>query len=181
MRLHSFKAKPEASASKDQTRPVLTHLYLRITGEGDARIGRLEATDSYKLVSIPVEVEDGDTEGFIPVEVLKAARKASRGSSAVQIEANGGLVIEDGTTYPRPEPGTWPKTDQLIPTDTTEFEVGLSARFLWDLAQAFGDDRVVVKFTAAKDGSPDPLRPIHVRPMGSAEGVAILMPVRVGG
>jgi hypothetical protein len=179
MKLLSFKSKPEAVPSKEKHRPVLTHLYLRITEENGERVGTLEATDSYKAVMIPVELEDEDTEGFVTIEALKQARKDSpRGT--VRLSANGGLVTPEGTEFSRPEAGQWPRLPELVPQDTTEFEIGLSAKFLYEMAQAYGDDRVRIKFTASTDGSPNPMRVMHVRPL-NGEGEGILMPIRLAG
>lgn len=181
MRLLSFKSKPEAVVSKDQTRPVLTHLYLRIEETEEGRKGTLEATDSYKLVRIPVEVEDDDTEGFIPVEVYKQARKvSSKTLGAVEVKANGSLDLQDGSSFPRTMEGQFPRTGELMNLAPSEFEIGLNARFLYDLAQAFGEDTVRIRFTGRDGGQPDALRPMTVRPLGG-DADAILMPIRLAG
>jgi len=183
VKLPSLKCKPETVVSKDKSRPVLTHLYLRIT-EGES-IGSLQATDSYKAVRIPVEVGKDDTEGFVSPDVYKAARKVTpKTAGGVEFEVNGGYTLADGTTHPREFQGTWPKLDEIMDVPASTFTVGLNARFLFDLAQAFGSDTVKITFTAGRGGSdPDPLRPMKVEPIdgdlkgSSADG--ILMPVRV--
>jgi len=181
MKLPSFKSKPEAVPSKDTSRPVLTCLYLRVEENGE---GWLEATDSYKAVRIPVLTEEGDTDGLIPVEALKEARKQSRTEKrgAVEMAVNGSVVTPNGGQYERPE-GTWPKLPELWPDETAKFEIGFSARFLWELAQAFGEDTVRLSFTAGPNGDPQNLRPIHVTPLrGDVPGAkGLLMPIRLAG
>jgi hypothetical protein len=184
MKLGNAKAKPELCVSKDKQRPVLTHLYLRIVkgrGKSAKPVGTLEATDSYRAVRLPVTLDDGDTEGFIPADVYKAARKLGG-----WIQANDSLVTADGTTYPRPALGQWPKLEQLWPAETAELEVGLNALFLWELAQALGSEQVRLRFMPTEDGDPDNGRAILVEPLrgdGVAGGQGLLMPIKlsVGG
>jgi DNA polymerase III sliding clamp (beta) subunit (PCNA family) len=178
MQLHSYKARPEACASKDQTRPVLTCLHLRINEDGTAT---LEATDSYQAISIPVTVEEGDTEGLIPVEAVTEARKQGRGTKEVNLEANGKVIAPNGASWVRPE-GTFPKIPELIPAQLAEFEIGLNPTLLANMAKAFGAETVRIQFCAGSNGMPDNLRPMVVTPRsGDLQGEAkgILMPVRL--
>lgn len=177
-------AKLEKAASRDQSRPVLTALNLRVDEDGN---GWLEATDSYKAVVIPVGVDEGDTPGMIPAAVLPEARKlAARRESVSHVTVNGAAVLDNGATYERPV-GKFPDIPQLRPDGYLDFEIGVNARFLLDIAEAFGGS--VVKLRLALDsqsGQPSNLRPILVEPSSAERGMdatrggwAILMPVRV--
>lgn len=196
----SLRTKLEKLVSKDTSRPVLTHLYLRIVGEGDNRRGWLEGTDSYKLGRVPVELEEGDTEGFIPAEVIGAARKAKADS----IRANGSLELEQLgkviATFPRTFEGQFPNTDALIPEEPARFEgrrwnVGLNPKLLLELAEGMGAETVTLEFVATRpapgpaggagDYSPSNLRPMVVRPLATFRGceenhdaIGLLMPIR---
>lgn len=57
------------AASRDKSRPVLTCVYL------DVDRAELQATDSYCLASVPVEVEEGDVSGLIAPEAIAALRE----------------------------------------------------------------------------------------------------------
>ena len=181
-------AKVEKVASKDRSRPVLAHLFVR---EGDEPgSGTLEATDSYALVRVPVELDEGDTAGFVTSATLTEARKGAVGGE-VELTVNGSVSYrtkEGGeVSATRPEPGKFPDTAQLFPSELSTFEVGLNPKLLLGLAEAMGSaDRVKLTF-ARKSGSSvacdsDPLRPILVEPLtGGVDGAnGILMPVRVG-
>jgi DNA polymerase III sliding clamp (beta) subunit (PCNA family) len=184
-------AKVEKAASKDSTRPVLQHLYLR-AGK-DAGEGTLEATDSYMLVRVPVTMEDGDTEGFLPASALTEARKAAdRYTSEVHVGANGSIEYgtKDGgtVTLARPEPGKFPDTAQLFPGELSTFEVGVNPKLLLAAAEAMGCETIRLSFARKRESSiecdSDPLRPITVRPLNgttSPDAVAIVMPIRIAG
>ena len=196
----SLRTKLEKLVSKDQSRPVLTHLYLRIVGEGEGRRGFLEGTDSYKLGRVPVELEPGDTEGFIPAEVITAARKAKadgiRANGSLELEAFGKVVA----TFPRTFEGQFPNTDQLLELepamiDGGRWTIGLNPKLLLELAAGMGAETVTLEFTATKtyprdgepivEGRPSNLRPIVVRPLATFRGceenheaIGLLMPIR---
>lgn len=195
------KAKPEKCASRDESRPVLTTVNLRVVKPaGDVQpatdtspetfepgSGFLEATDSYKLVRVPVELEPGDVDGLISVESLQAARKSDRHNprlSAGEASAD----IPGGASYPRPFGGQFPNVDSLVPAgawgtkSTTVWEIGFSAKLLYELAQGLGSDGVRISFQPSPDGTePNPLRPITVRALrdGDPDAVGILMPIRL--
>jgi DNA polymerase III sliding clamp (beta) subunit (PCNA family) len=199
----NLKHKFEKLASKDDTRPVLHALYLRIEGEGDSRRGYIEGTDSYKLGRIPVELDDDDTEGFLQLEVLAAARKlkcdAIRCNGAVELAQYGQTVA----TYPREDRGQFPNTAALIDHEPAQIEgerwkIGLNPAYLVDLAAAMGAETVELEFTATRpapgpDGGPVDFRPSNLRPItvrpgsllkdadASPDTVGVLMPVRLRG
>ncbi len=190
------RTKLDKLASKDQSRPAMTSLYLRIVGEGAERRGYLEGTDSYKLGRVPVELADDDTEGFIPVEVIAAARKAK----LTDVRANGSLELREYDTvrasFPREDRGQFPDTDRLMELEPARIEgetwrIGLNPRLLFELAEGIGAETVSLEFTATKpapgpdggpvDFRPSGLRPIVVRPMSgqTPDAIGLLMPVRV--
>ena len=186
------RSKIEKCAGKDETRLTLTRLHLRILGEGKEREGVLEACDSYKLVQIPVELDEGDTEGTIPVEAVTQGRKAAgrnpqmpvilADEEKVHVAGNGADI-----TFERPRDGQdYPKTQQLFPDDEQlgDFEIAVNAKYLYEMAQAYGDDVVQLRFTkGGANGDISPLRPIIVTPnapkpeFDGARG--LLMPVRI--
>ena len=172
-------AKIEKAASKDAARPTLNRLYLRITetktGRGrnrrTHRQGWLEATDSYKLVRIPVELDEEDVEGFIPIEAVTRARK----HRVVEIGAAVGVRVKD-VVFDRPGDGTWPDLPKLVEADSSTFSIGLNARLLMELAEALGSDDLRLDFTGS-------LTPIKVLPLGgeAPQSVGLIMPIRLAG
>ena len=193
--------KLEKAVSTDQSRPVLCHLYLRITGEGNERRGSLEGTDSYHLTRVPVDVAPEDTEGFIPVDAITAARKAK----VDELTCNGAVSFTspDGAvqTWPRRDVGQFPNTDQLLAIEPAliegeRWQIGLNPKFLLDLAESLGAETITLEFarptTAGRDSTapakfgPSGLRPITVRPLGAKRrgelvdgAIGLLMPIRV--
>lgn len=191
------KLQPELVASKDASRPVLTRVHL------NAEQSVVEVTDSYMLARFPVELDEGDTSGPIPVDALKAARKPPNKYRDVSIALNGNAEVrqygenpaEPDTPYltvPRDvEPYQFPDTLRLIPENLSEFEIGLDAGLLYRLAKAMGNERVRIRFTnnpATGDGNgnfgPSNLRPYVVRPADAYsddDPIGLLMPIRLAG
>lgn len=168
-------------ASKDKSRPVLSCAYL------DTERQVIEATDSYRLVSIPVEIEEGDVSGLIPIEAMKAFQKAHKKTaiypSLVCRETEVELVNHyDGTaqTWKRKVEGTFPNVPELIPEDVHPFRIGLNAKLLGDLAAGMGTETVEIQFVADRESrEPSALRPMIVRPLADRAVTGILMPVRL--
>lgn len=194
------KTKLEKVPSRDAARPAIANLYLRIVGEGDDRRGYLEGTDSYKLLRVPVELDEADTEGFVPTAAITAARKARTD----RISCNGScrVVGVDGSVLEleRYNGTNFPSTDQLLDNVPARIEgdtwrIGLNPLFLLELAMGMGAETVELEFTAVKglpdadgrtDFRPSNLRPMRVYPGTMLRGadraddtVGLLMPVRV--
>lgn len=191
-------AKVAAAASKDESRPALTGAWL------DTAAGELRATDSYIAVRMPVEIDTGDTDGWLSADTLARSCKrdgggiAANGSAAVYtVPAGCGAPSPNDidaltvASFPRPDLGTAPNLPQLWPVERDGFTVGLNAGFLKRLADALGADDSVVRLTFQQDeaGRPNPLRPIIVTTGKSSPdrydgrtGVAapegLIMPVR---
>lgn len=189
MRLvHETKKYPEVdrAASKDASRPRLTYAEL------DVDRGVIEATDSYRLVSIPVEVEEGDTSGPVELDALRSQRKASKREPA-SLACNSSLRLEaDGTTqeWNRHAVGQWPKVEQLVPSNFSSFTIGLNPTFLLELAKALGDpESVKLEFALPGENvdngngwvQPSDLRPMRVTVPRGGESFGILMPIRQSG
>lgn len=187
MRFLTEKVQPELVASKDASRPVLTKVHL------NTEASRVEVNDSYMLARFPVELDEDDTSGPIPLDALKASRKApNRHGGDVHIRANSHVnVTQDDAppyfTVPRgPADYQFPNIDALIPDNLATFSIGLNAEKLHKLAKAMGvgpNDGIELRFTADNDGNPSPLRPILVRPLrfrgdeNNPDG--LLMPIRL--
>lgn len=178
---------PELIASSNQSRPTLTKVHL------NAEAGMVEVTDSYMLARFPVELDEGDTSGPIPVEALKASRKPPLKGLPTSIRASGDTVDvhhgfgEDASapylTLPRETADyTFPDCARLFPENTAEFEIGVDAAALAKLAKAMGTDHVRLRFTASKDDdhAPSNLRPIVVEPLkvSGDPPTGLLMPFR---
>lgn len=189
---------PELVASGDISRPVLTTVHLNV------ETSAIEVTDSYMLARFPVELDEGDTSGPIPVEALKASRKppiklrdagtSIRANSHVEVRmAFGDEASEPYVTLPRESSEyRFPNIDQLLPDNLSEFEIGLDASKLAKLAKAMGSDVVRLRFTQGRavlgqdepTYAPSNLRPIVVYPGNlSADDEnsprGLLMPVRL--
>ena len=167
------ECKIELIASRDETRHVLCNPYL----EGS----KLIATDGQRLVMIPVEREEGDSDGPIDCSAFKLSRKTLSGEKFSKISANGCLKVQtkDGEiTMPRKnlDGYSFPQWQKVLPNpDRGGIKIGLNAKFLYEIAQALGGDRVVIEILDANS-------PIVVK--GSNENyiegsIGVLMPVRI--
>jgi hypothetical protein len=170
MKIHT-DCQIEKVASKDKTRKVLNHVFLR----GD----KLLATDGRSLIEFPVTLEEGDVEGYVTPDALKAARKGG-----ASIHANGSLALSNGQVFPRPlvsDLGSYPNCAQVMEnadskpiTLSIAFDVGL----LKNLADAFGTE--AVKLDLCDEESVIRVYPVATRgcavPNEKARG--ILMPIR---
>ena len=187
MRLINNTRKPaeiERVASRDKSRPVLSHVYL------NTEKGRLEATNSYAAAMIPCEVEDGDESGLIPGDALKAQRKASR-YSAMSLSVNGDIRLStsEGEQSWKKGEGQWPDLGSHTPEEFSDFRVSLNPKLLLELAQALGDpEKVVIEFALQGDKTegegvgffPNNMRAMRITvPNGAEESYGILMPIRI--
>ena len=167
------ECKIELIASRDETRHVLCNPYLQGS--------KLIATDGQRLVAIPVELEEGDSDGPIDCSAFKLSRKTSSGEKLSKISANGCLKVQtkDGEiTMPRKDFNgySFPQWQKVLPNpDRGGIKIGLNAKFLYEIAQALGGDRVVIEILNATS-------PIVVKGSGDhyIEGsIGVLMPVRI--
>ena len=166
--------KIEAVTSRDATRATLSVPYLRG--------GCLWATDGRAMVKLPVESDETDTEGFVPVEALKAARKLSGRIDSISVHLNGAATLANGATFPRPTTQTqgfttWPNCERVFDDaigKETKFSVALDVKLLAAIADAMGTDKVRLQMT-------DENTAIRVYPGSDAPNVnarGILMPIR---
>jgi hypothetical protein len=189
-------AKVSKVCSKDAARPVLVHpAIVEVPGEivdgVRTTVKALAATDSYRLVIVPLEDAEQDTCGSVDVALVKAAEGGTRkrpSTATVSRRDDGATVFEDfrvsnESTLVR-DIGTFPNVAALIPDDSmlSGFVVGLNAKYLHELAQAMGsrDGVVQLQFVAEKEtGAPSALRPMIVTCPAGVEGArGLLMPVR---
>lgn len=165
--------KIEAVVSRDATRPVLGAPYFRG--------GALWATDGRAMVRLPVESDETDTEGWVPVEALKAARKVAGKLDSIAMHVNGAATLLNGQSFPRPNPdtmrGNWPACERIWDISNaheTKFTVAFNAELLANIAEAFGSAEVKLEMTDAETV-------IRVSPVGKAPNLdarAVLMPIR---
>ena len=159
------KYKIEKAVSTDGTRYVLNHVYL------DVEKKRAVATTGRILAVVPCDIADDDVTGMIPVDAIKAARKV-KGLNIV-VGANGNCETLNGQTFKRPD-GTFPKYEGVIPKHASGgIKISLNAKFLYQLAQATGDDEVILDIQDA--GSAVIVTPYHREP----NAFGVIMPIRI--
>ncbi len=173
-------AKPELCAAKEESRYAITYPWL------DTEAGYVVATNGRCMVRIPVTETSDDTTGPIPTKILKSARKdAPRTAPEMSVVLNG-TAAAYGVSMPRGgDPETrFPDYAGVIPSDKRpNVRLGLSAKYLLDIAKAMGTDSVVLEISAE---DPDET-PIVVRPVGEGIGgnpvpgaLGVLMPISLG-
>ena len=146
--------KIEALADSDGGRFMLSHVWLDVEG------ARLIASDGKALVIVPVEVEEGDVTGPIPVEVIKAAKAQTKGpkDAAVILSCGEADLIGLGVKWPRPAKGEYPNFERVIPKDKAVIRFGVNVAYLRDLAGALSPDTgfialdIPTKGASVKDG-----------------------------
>lgn len=155
-----------ASEGKKGLRLQLRDAYL------DVEKNRVLATDGYVAAIVPVEIEAGDTSGYIPTEALTQARKATaKKADAIALMCNGSVTLPDNRTFPRENLGTFPNVDLVIPKpETRNFTTGLDVKLLVKLADALGTDYLDLSYDTTS-----PYGPILVTPH-SKQGTGVLMP-----
>ena len=159
--------KVEAIASTDETRPFIGHPFL--TGS------KLVATNGQALVVIPIELSEGDADGYVTAAALKLARK---GSDNPEIRCNGTLTLSDGTQLPRPgaQGKPFPDYRQCVPKDPPTLAIAFSVKNLRALGDALGAQHLVLEIK-------DATSPVIVRPAGYRvpvqEAFGVLVPYRI--
>lgn len=133
--------KLEKMVSKNPLRSSMNHCHL------DAEKGNLVATNGKALVMIPVEIDDGDTSGAVSTAGLKAARRDKKGDRSLSVNGNESIKTgpDAGKTFPRPEAGTFPNYNAVLPDKgKAKFSISLSAELLEMVCAAIkGGDRSV--------------------------------------
>lgn len=182
----------EACDKGSKARQVLRNPYLRILEVAGEQRATLLATDSFVAVSIPVEIDPGDVEGYIPVEAFKEAWKARKGTAAPHIfcgdkacEVSNGPTFpyEDRTEYDFPniamlrQPSSaWEPMEEAPLVKDEPFKAGVNAAKLAQGAEALGCAEVIV---LARSGSG---KPWELRPTTEVDDrFALVMPVRLAG
>ena len=170
------KSKIEKVIAKDATHPILLHPFLRL-GDGEAHVGTLLASDKHTALVIPVGVEEGDTQGPVHIEAIKASRKLGH---TVKCEP-GYCIVPGGVAYPREDEKypEFPAVDRLlVESEQCVYEVALNAKTLYALAQSMGTDVVKLRLQADVNNLP-----IGVEPHPSEPHVhgarAAMMPYRL--
>ena len=167
------ECKIEMVASKDSTRLALNNPYLQGSN--------LIATDGHRLVAIPVEREDGDSDGPIDSSAFKLARKTSSSEKFSKISANGCLKVQtkDGeiTMQRKNLDGySFPQWQKVLPNpDRGGIKIAFNAEYLYEMAEALGTKTVTIEILDANS-------PIVVK--GSNENyiegsIGVLMPVKI--
>jgi DNA polymerase III sliding clamp (beta) subunit (PCNA family) len=172
------KYKPEFCVSRDASRQIITHLYLRRNF--------LYATDGKTAVQIQVTLEDDDVDGFIPISVLKEVRSVQKRkrngrftpaelhisckADKLSFNSRFGLI-----EIKRENPGNYPEMKHVMgPTAVVKKStVALNVKRLYAIAEALGQEEVTLSFSDSD--------PIIVTPSGTnlTATHAVLMPSRI--
>ncbi len=188
-------AKPSKVLSKDQSRPVLTRGELaevtKLLEDGTReRTGwELQCTDSYRLSRVPLSIsgeatDDSEiTAGPISGDALRMIEKHGgfrADAEHVEVIDKSGRVV---VTYDRERAGDfpYPNIDAVTPEPEHYVDIGLNAKFLYELAQALGsrDTTVRIRLSLNERGEVNPLRPFVVTANMHETGTGVLMPVRL--
>jgi len=162
-------SKIENVVTVDESRPVLSDVWF------DQANQCLVAADGFILAVVPVEAEESDAGGHVPLEAVKEARKATKGRA--YLEAKDGLVslpFAEGREWERPG---WPFPDyrQIVPdVDEDCVRVTFDARRLMQLAEALCEEENCAKRPNGKNRDifgvtltfkPDGVSPVLVHPL----------------
>lgn len=159
----------EQACTADPTRLAVNRPYL----QGSTLI----ATDGYMLVAVPIELESGDVDGYVPVKILKASRAGKKKELASIILTDKKSAESEGVIEPRnPSDSIFPNWQQVVPKANRDvtFKIGLDAALLGRLSDAMGgsDDKLILEFV-------DDRQAIVVKKISAPDVLAILMPTRL--
>jgi DNA polymerase III subunit beta len=138
-------ARVSRSASRDESRPVLTGILVRF--EGNRLV--MAATDSYRLSvkETSLDAELPELEAIIPARALAELGRVAQGSDSLEIgvyENQVAFVAGDVWLTSRRIDGQFPNYKQLLP-ETFEHEVALPRNEVLDIVRRVG---VVVQRTS---------------------------------
>jgi DNA polymerase III subunit beta len=133
-----------SAASRDDARPVLTGILLKVEGgEGDAEL-TMVATDSYRLAvkRTALGTAAPEIEANVPAramrEVARLTEDDPEGSVAIHLTANQAIFkIGSVTLYSRLIDGQFPNHRQLLP-ETFEHEIKINRAELLDVTRRVG-------------------------------------------
>ncbi len=113
------------SASRDESRPVLTGIQVRFEGEKLT----MAATDSYRLSvkETPLAAAGPDLEAIVPARALTELTRIGAGAKAIQLGMNDNTVVfgaEDTWLTTRRIDGQFPDVNRLLP-ESFEMEIDL--------------------------------------------------------
>ena len=171
----SKEFKPELIYATDK-RLSLSCPYLDIeTDKEGIRVGRIVATDGHRLIVVPVELDDTDTMGSIPISAFVLARKGTlKHFGEIIIYCTEGVCsMTDGGTVPRPDNGCFPDWRGIVAYPPVTHEISFNPSLLLSMCKAMGTlDRITLKIPV------NPGKPIHLVG-GSVPQVenSILMPM----
>jgi hypothetical protein len=175
---------------------------IELVATDDPKIGHLVATDGYRLVVQPVEIEARDVPQGIPAEAIKIARRreserlAEAREAAVGWDESCGLPI---VTTPQPleinadavgvgitgmifnkAEGLYPNyKNVLAKIKPAKFRIALNADLLAGIQHALGAGCVLLEISGETEGIKVLPGSTYPRPHGiKAGGFGILMPVR---
>jgi DNA polymerase-3 subunit beta len=171
------------SASRDESRPVLTGILVRFEP------GKLvmAATDSYRLASkeTPLSGESPELEAIIPARALGELQRIATSGDTVELGVHENQVIIGSSGVwltSRRIDGQFPNIGQLVP-DTFEhdltvpraepLEIGFNAEFLRDGLESIDTEEVRFRLIS-------PLRPAVLQ-TAESDFTYLIMPIRLAG
>lgn len=171
------ESKIEKIVSTDPTKRVLENPWLDIDEQGH---GTLLASSGQNALVIPVELDDQDSPGPVPIGAIKDARK--QGGEILCGESWCG--VSGGAAHPRGQFTQFPPIRQLlVPSGPDVLEISLNAKALYELAQAMGTSVVKLRIQVDPASMQHAGNVIGVEPHGSEPHVpgvrAALLPYRI--
>ena len=156
-------------------RYAMSSPYLDIETVEGVRVGRIVSTCGRRILVVPVQVDDTDTQGSIPISAFVLARKNTQKHCAEIIIfcTEGVCSFPDGGTIPRPDVGRFPAWRAIVEQPPVTQEITFDPSLLFSLCKAMGTaNRITLKI---------PVRPGAIHLVGGsidhqAEN-ALLMPM----
>ena len=133
--------------------------FLDISTVEGVRVGRIVSTCGRRLLVLPVELDDSDTMGSIPISAFVLARKtAFKHMPDIIIYCTEGVCsMTDGGTVPRPDIGRFPSWRAIVTPNPIEREISFDPSLLLSMAKAMGTlDRITLRIPV------NPGKPIHL-------------------
>src|ERR687885_531318 len=163
----------QRSASRDESRPVLTGIFLRFER------GRIvaAATDSYRLSvrEAPLEAEVPELEAIVPARALAELTRVAAGEGTLDLGIHENQVVfglEDVWLTTRRIDGQFPNYRQLLP-ESFEHELKIPRAELLDVIESIAGDELVLSLIS-------PLRPAVMRAPDD-DFTYLIMPIRLAG